>query len=129
MPDLVRRINDSGATILFLALGSPRQEKWFATHAPHLLHVKVCQGIGGTLDTIAGTVKRAPAVWQKLSAEWLYRLLSEPKRIDLIDFKRNTPKIERCLQGRRHAIYQHMTILCLDLASFKDAQAKLLSQR
>jgi N-acetylglucosaminyldiphosphoundecaprenol N-acetyl-beta-D-mannosaminyltransferase len=81
MPELVRRINASGADILFLALGSPRQEKWFAAHAPELLHVKVCQGIGGTLDTIAGTVRRAPAAWQRISAEWLYRLLSEPQRI------------------------------------------------
>ncbi len=81
MPQLIARINDSGADILFLALGSPRQEKWFAAHAPELTQVKVCQGIGGTLDTIAGTVKRAPAIWQKLSIEWLYRLLREPKRV------------------------------------------------
>jgi N-acetylglucosaminyldiphosphoundecaprenol N-acetyl-beta-D-mannosaminyltransferase len=58
MPELVRRINDTGADILFLALGSPRQEKWFAAHAPELLHVKVCQGIGGTLDAITGTLNR-----------------------------------------------------------------------
>ena len=81
MPSLVRQINDSGAKILFLALGSPNQEKWFADHAHELKHVRVCQGIGGTLDTIAGSVKRAPAIWQRFSAEWLYRLLSEPKRI------------------------------------------------
>lgn len=81
MPELVDRINRSGARILFLAMGSPRQEQWFATHAPALTSVRVCQGIGGTLDTIAGTVKRAPLIWQKCSAEWLYRLLSEPKRI------------------------------------------------
>ena len=81
MHELVEKINDSGAEILFLALGSPRQEKWFASHASELTHVKVCQGIGGTLDTIAGIVKRAPAIWQNLSVEWLYRLLSEPKRI------------------------------------------------
>lgn len=81
MPALVDRINESGARILFLALGSPRQEKWFVTHARHLTTVRVCQGIGGTLDTIAGTVKRAPRIWCKYSAEWLYRLLSEPKRI------------------------------------------------
>ena len=81
MPALIQRINDSGADILFLALGSPRQEKWFADHAPELKTVKVCQGIGGTLDAIAGTVKRAPDLWQRFSAEWLYRLLSEPKRI------------------------------------------------
>lgn len=81
MPDLISRINDSGADILFLALGSPRQEKWFATHASELTHVRVCQGIGGSLDTIAGTVKRAPVFWQRLSLEWLYRLLKEPNRI------------------------------------------------
>ena len=81
MPELIRRINGSAADILFLALGSPRQEKWFAAHAPELSHVKVCQGIGGTLDTIAGTVTRAPVFWQKLSAEWLYRLITDPKRI------------------------------------------------
>ncbi len=81
MPDLIKRINESGAHVLFLALGSPKQEKWLASHASKLDHVRVCQGIGGTLDTIAGTVKRAPIVWQKLSLEWLYRLLSDPKRI------------------------------------------------
>lgn len=81
MSDLVKKINDSGAEILFLALGSPKQERWFATYRSDLVNVKICQGIGGTLDTIAGTVKRAPAVWQRLSLEWLYRLLSEPRRI------------------------------------------------
>jgi N-acetylglucosaminyldiphosphoundecaprenol N-acetyl-beta-D-mannosaminyltransferase len=81
MPTLIERINASGAQILFLALGSPRQEKWFARHAASLTHIRVCQGIGGTLDTIAGTVRRAPAIWCNLNAEWLYRLLKEPKRI------------------------------------------------
>ncbi len=81
MPDLIEQINKSKADILFLALGSPKQEKWFATHKHLLRHVKVCQGIGGTLDTIAGNVKRAPEIWQRFSAEWLYRLIVEPKRI------------------------------------------------
>lgn len=81
MPNLVEKINHSGAEILFLALGSPKQERWFASYKDELQHVRVCQGIGGTLDTIAGNVKRAPEIWQKLSAEWLYRLLSDPKRI------------------------------------------------
>lgn len=81
MPALIDRINASGARILFLALGSPRQEKWFARHGASLENVRVCQGIGGTLDTIAGTVKRAPVVWCRLNAEWLYRLVKEPRRI------------------------------------------------
>ncbi|WDN88272.1 N-acetylglucosaminyldiphosphoundecaprenol N-acetyl-beta-D-mannosaminyltransferase [Desulfosarcina sp. BuS5] len=81
MPDLIGRINESGAEILFIALGSPMQEKWYAVHKNELTHVRVCQAIGGTLDTIAGNVKRAPELWCKFSLEWLYRLLSEPKRI------------------------------------------------
>lgn len=81
MPGLINRINASKAEILFLALGSPKQEKWFATHKNRLRHVKVVQGVGGTLDTIAGTVKRAPEVWCKFQLEWLYRLIKEPKRI------------------------------------------------
>jgi N-acetylglucosaminyldiphosphoundecaprenol N-acetyl-beta-D-mannosaminyltransferase len=81
MPALIGQINGSAAQVLFLALGSPRQENWFATYASQLCSVRVCQGIGGTLDTIAGTVKRAPRFWCRLNLEWLYRLLSEPKRI------------------------------------------------
>lgn len=81
MPDLVDRINASKAEILFLALGSPKQEKWFARYKDALKNVRICQGIGGTLDTIGGTVKRAPAAWCNLGLEWLYRLLSEPSRI------------------------------------------------
>jgi N-acetylglucosaminyldiphosphoundecaprenol N-acetyl-beta-D-mannosaminyltransferase len=82
MPDLIGHINDSQAEILFLALGSPRQEKWFATYKRSLEYVKVCQGVGGTLDVIAGEMKRAPEIWQKYSLEWLYRLISDPKRIN-----------------------------------------------
>lgn len=81
MPDLIARINASKAEILFLALGSPKQEKWFANYKNQLKNIKVCQSIGGTLDTIAGNVKRAPLIWRKFSAEWLYRLITEPKRI------------------------------------------------
>ncbi|MGB5198097.1 MAG: WecB/TagA/CpsF family glycosyltransferase [Candidatus Deferrimicrobium sp.] len=81
MPQLVEAINASGAQILFLALGSPRQEKWFANYGARLKTVRVVQGIGGTLDVIAGSVRRAPAIWCRFSAEWLYRLLSDPRRI------------------------------------------------
>ena len=81
MLDLIDRINASKAEILFLALGSPKQEKWYATHKSRLHHVRVVQGIGGTLDTIAGTVKRAPKIWCNFQLEWLYRLIMEPKRI------------------------------------------------
>ncbi|MCM2285982.1 MAG: WecB/TagA/CpsF family glycosyltransferase [Desulfobacula sp.] len=81
MEDLICRINASGAQILFLALGSPRQEMWISKYRDRLTHVRVCQGIGGTLDVLAGTVKRAPEYYCRLGLEWFYRLISEPSRI------------------------------------------------
>jgi N-acetylglucosaminyldiphosphoundecaprenol N-acetyl-beta-D-mannosaminyltransferase len=81
IPVLINRINNSRAEILFIALGSPKQEIWFAKYRHKLKYVKVCQCIGGTLDTIAGNVKRAPEIWQKISLEWLYRLINQPSRI------------------------------------------------
>ena len=80
MDALVQRINDSKADILFIAMGSPKQEKWMSQYLSSLTTVKLCQGIGGTLDTIVGTVKRAPIFWQKLGLEWFYRLLCQPSR-------------------------------------------------
>jgi N-acetylglucosaminyldiphosphoundecaprenol N-acetyl-beta-D-mannosaminyltransferase len=81
MPALINRINKSRAEVLFLGLGSPKQENWFAEYHRELKYVKVCQCIGGTLDTIAGNVKRAPEIWRKSSLEWLYRLITQPGRI------------------------------------------------
>jgi N-acetylglucosaminyldiphosphoundecaprenol N-acetyl-beta-D-mannosaminyltransferase len=80
MPELIERINASGAEILFVALGSPKQEQWIQKWLPQL-NVKICQGIGGTLDTIVGTVKRAPELFCRFGLEWFYRLITNPKRI------------------------------------------------
>ena len=79
MKPLLEKINKSKAEILFIALGSPKQEKWISDHL-HKTNIYICQGIGGTLDTIVGTVKRAPVIWRKAQAEWLYRLLKQPGR-------------------------------------------------
>ena len=65
----------------FSGHGVPIQEKWYATYGKSLKHVRIVQGIGGTFDTIAGKVKRAPENLEKDSAEWLYRLITEPKRL------------------------------------------------
>lgn len=81
MDSLINQINRSKADILFLALGSPRQEKWYAKYKDRLETVSVCQGIGGTLDAITGAVKRAPDLWIHYNLEWLYRLLKEPERV------------------------------------------------
>ncbi len=80
MPVLVEDINKSGADILFVALGSPKQEQWIEKYLPQL-KVKVCQGVGGTFDVLSGDVKRAPRLFRDLYLEWLYRLISQPKRL------------------------------------------------
>ena len=81
MPALIDSINASGARILFVGLGSPRQELWMIAHRHLLEHVRLIQGVGGTFDAICGHPPRAPALWRRLNLEWLYRLLSQPARI------------------------------------------------
>ncbi|WP_336221798.1 lipopolysaccharide N-acetylmannosaminouronosyltransferase [Citrobacter amalonaticus] len=77
---LFERIHASGAQIVTVAMGSPKQEIFMRdcrlVH-PHALYM----GVGGTYDVFTGHVKRAPKVWQNLGLEWLYRLLSQPGRI------------------------------------------------
>jgi N-acetylglucosaminyldiphosphoundecaprenol N-acetyl-beta-D-mannosaminyltransferase len=80
MPGLIDRINKSRADVLFVALGSPRQELWIERYRSQL-SVKVYQGVGGTFDVLAGHVRRAPIFFQKLNLEWLYRLVADPRRI------------------------------------------------
>jgi len=65
--------------ILLVALGVPRQEKWLAEYKEKL-NVPVAIGVGGTFDVMAGLVQRAPLWMQRGNLEWLFRLLSEPKR-------------------------------------------------
>lgn len=78
---LVARIHQSGAKILFVALGSPKQELWIRRNLKSLPNVQVFQGVGGSFDVFSGTVKRAPAPFRKLGIEWLYRLLASPSRL------------------------------------------------
>jgi N-acetylglucosaminyldiphosphoundecaprenol N-acetyl-beta-D-mannosaminyltransferase len=80
MPALVERINSLKIDILFVALGSPKQEDWIDRYLPQL-NVKLCQGVGGTFDVIAGTVKRAPAAFRAVHLEWFYRLATNPQRL------------------------------------------------
>ena len=74
------RISVTRANILFVALGSPSQERWIAKNAKSL-SVNAIQGVGGTLDVLAGSVRRAPTVWRSVGLEWLYRLLAQPSRL------------------------------------------------
>lgn len=79
-PGIVEKINASGAKLLLVCLGAPKQEKWIAKHKNDL-NVGLCMGVGGTLDVLAGTAKRAPKIFIKLNLEWFYRLLKQPSRI------------------------------------------------
>ena len=65
--------------MVFAALGFPRQEKWIAEKFD-LFEKGMFMGIGGSFDVLAGEVKRAPEIWQKLNIEWLYRLVKQPTR-------------------------------------------------
>ncbi len=76
---LAARIRESGARILFTALGMPAQEKWLDSQRGTLDGL-LCVGVGGSFDVYAGVLKRAPKFWQKIGCEWLYRLLQEPWR-------------------------------------------------
>lgn len=77
--NIINKINESGAEILFVGLGSPRQEKWLLKYKDKL-NCKVAMVIGGSLDVISGDKKRAPKLIIKLGIEWLYRLCQEPWR-------------------------------------------------
>lgn len=76
---VLEAIRQAGPDVLLVGLGVPRQEKWIARHQD-ALGVPVCIGVGGTLDVLAGRVKRAPAVMRRAQLEWLYRLYKEPWR-------------------------------------------------
>lgn len=80
---VAEEIRRSGADVVFVCLGAPKQEKWIkqngtATGASLLI------GLGGSLDVFAGRVERAPEAWQKVGMEWLYRGLKEPSRLKRI---------------------------------------------
>jgi len=77
--EMISRINSSGAHLLFVALGCPKQEVWMHKHRHQLKAFQL--GVGGAFPVFAGFEHRAPVWAQKLSLEWLYRLLQDPKRL------------------------------------------------
>lgn len=76
---LIRRINNSGAGIVLLSLGCPKQERWMNAHKHKINAVMI--GVGGVFPVFAGVHKWAPAWIRKVGLEWLYRLLQEPQRL------------------------------------------------
>lgn len=77
---IFRTINQANPHILFVALGSPKQELFIRDNMEQL-NVNIYQGVGGSFDVFSGNVKRAPKLFLNTGTEWLYRLLSQPSRI------------------------------------------------
>ncbi len=77
---MVKKIADSGATMLFIAISSPSKEQ-FIHRWREQLGVKFAMGVGGTFDIVAGKTKRAPVWMQGAGLEWLFRIIQEPRRM------------------------------------------------
>jgi len=77
---VIRMIDASGATVLFVGLGAPKQEIWIAAARSRLPRVRVLMGIGATIDYEAGVVRRAPPPLRRFGLEWAHRIVTEPGR-------------------------------------------------
>ncbi len=76
---IVEKINNSRPDFIWIGLGAPKQEEWMYQHMGQLQGVLI--GVGAGFDYLAGYIKRAPHWMQKMSLEWLYRLLQDPRRL------------------------------------------------
>jgi len=77
--EIVQEINRSRAAVLFVAMGTPRQELWIERHR-HILTVRAVMGVGGSFDVLAGVKKDAPS-WLRHGGEWVYRLMQDPRNL------------------------------------------------
>jgi exopolysaccharide biosynthesis WecB/TagA/CpsF family protein len=79
--EIITRINQSGATVLAVGVGSPKQEKWIMKYRHQLHNIKIFLAVGATIDFEAGNKTRAPKWMSEVGLEWFYRLVSEPQRL------------------------------------------------
>jgi N-acetylglucosaminyldiphosphoundecaprenol N-acetyl-beta-D-mannosaminyltransferase len=78
--EVIRAVRESGARVLLVALGAPKQDVWIARHSEEL-GTCIALGVGGLLDFYSGRIPRAPLWMRELSLEWLFRFAQEPKRL------------------------------------------------
>ena len=78
---IYKTINETGANVVLVGVGCPKQEKWIFAHKDNMPNVDIWMALGATIDFEAGNIKRAPKIYQKLAMEWFYRFLKEPKRM------------------------------------------------
>lgn len=79
--ELVRMVNESGATVLMVCATSPKQEVWIAKYKSQMPEVKLFMALGATVDFEAGTVKRCPQSLRRMGMEWFWRFCKEPRRL------------------------------------------------
>jgi N-acetylglucosaminyldiphosphoundecaprenol N-acetyl-beta-D-mannosaminyltransferase len=99
---VVRQINESGAHIVWVGLSTPKQERWMASHVGRL-NAPALFGVGAAFDMHAGNLRQAPRWMQRSGLEWLFRLISEPRRL----WKRyavNNPRFVLAIARRRPRI-------------------------
>ena len=80
---LIKKIREAKPDILFVGLGSPKQE-YFITKLSETVTIPVTMGVGGTIDFISGVARRAPRWMRSMGQEWLWRLVTQPKRFGRI---------------------------------------------
>jgi len=78
---IIQLVQQSGATVLALGLGTPKQEKWLYRYRCRLPFIKIFLAIGATIDFEAGQVRRSPKWMSEMGLEWLFRLILEPRRL------------------------------------------------
>lgn len=136
--DILRRIERARPDILLVAMGNPKQEKWLAMHRDRL-NVPVCIGVGGTIDFIAGAVKRAPRWMQRGGLEWAYRMLQEPGRMfqryfgDAMGFARYMPQqyVAMAMQPRHRTkagIFTDHTDNACVISAYGDLTGEMLEE-
>ena len=79
--EITNIINRSGANVVLVGVGAPKQEKWIMKWKSKMPSVDLWMALGATIDFEAGTLKRAPLFYRKIGMEWLYRFTREPKRL------------------------------------------------
>lgn len=79
--EIIHLINASGANVLVVGVGAPKQEKWISRYRFDLNSIDLFMALGATIDFEAGSIRRAPLIFQTLYMEWFYRLINEPKRL------------------------------------------------
>lgn len=79
--EINKMIMESGANVVLVGVGAPKQEKWIFEQKNKMPNVKIWMALGATIDFEAGVLKRAPKWMQKFGLEWLYRFIKEPKRL------------------------------------------------